>query len=322
HMADSLLSPAVGGAMWAVSAGTLAVCSSRVQKEGDERKVPLMGVFAAFVFAAQMINFAIPGTGSSGHLGGSLLLAILLGPCAGFLAIASVLVVQALFFADGGLLALGCNMFNIGFIPALIAFPLVYAPLAGDGGSRGRRFAAALLAAVAAAQAGSLAVVAETSLSGISAIPPARFVLLMQPLHLVIGLTEGIATYAIVSFVAKARPDLVNAPRPAWGSAFPAAVLGAALVTAALLPLYASAKPDALEHAVATITGGKTPDPRSAAHRRAAEIQRWTALMPEYSFLRAAGAGEAGAGAAGAAGVLLTLGFVAAGRLLRRRRSG
>ena len=77
-----------------------------------------MGVLGAFIFAAQMINFTIPATGSSGHLGGGLILTILLGPYAAFLTIASVLMVQALFFADGGLLALGCNIFNLGFFPA------------------------------------------------------------------------------------------------------------------------------------------------------------------------------------------------------------
>src|SRR5512136_1061958 len=131
HMADALLSPAVGGTMWAVSAGTIAYCSKKVRDEFDERNVPLMGVLGAFIFAAQMINFTIPATGSSGHLGGGLILSILLGPHAAFLTIASVLVVQALFFADGGLLALGCNIFNLGFIPAFIVFPFIYKKLAG-----------------------------------------------------------------------------------------------------------------------------------------------------------------------------------------------
>ena len=126
HMADALISPAVGGTMWAASAATIAYCSKKVKEDLDERKVPLMGVLGAFVFAAQMINFTIPATGSSGHLGGGMLLAILLGPYAAFLVIASVLVVQALFFADGGLLALGCNIFNLGFFPAFIAYPLIY----------------------------------------------------------------------------------------------------------------------------------------------------------------------------------------------------
>ena len=98
HMADALLSPGVGATMWTASAGAIAYCSKKVREELDDRKVPLMGVLGAFIFAAQMINFTIPATGSSGHLGGGLILAILLGPHAAFLTIASVLVVQALFF--------------------------------------------------------------------------------------------------------------------------------------------------------------------------------------------------------------------------------
>ena len=87
HMADALISPAVGGAMWAVSAGLIGYCSKKVKEDLDERKVPLMGVMGAFIFAAQMINFTIPATGSSGHLGWGLILAILLGPYAAFLVI-------------------------------------------------------------------------------------------------------------------------------------------------------------------------------------------------------------------------------------------
>jgi cobalamin biosynthesis protein CbiM len=131
HMADALLSPGAGGAMLAVAAGTIAYSSAKVREEMDDRKVPLMGVMGAFLFAAQMINFTIPATGSSGHIGGGLLLAVLLGPHAAFLTIASVLMVQALFFADGGLLALGCNIFNLGALPAFIAYPLIYRPIAG-----------------------------------------------------------------------------------------------------------------------------------------------------------------------------------------------
>lgn len=123
HMADALVSPIIGGVMWSASIGTLSYSIKKVQMNIDYAKVPLMGVMGAFVFAAQMINFSIPMTGSSGHIGGGILLAILLGPHAGFLAITSVLIIQALFFADGGLLALGCNIFNLGF---LLAFLLIH----------------------------------------------------------------------------------------------------------------------------------------------------------------------------------------------------
>src|SRR5512134_4079872 len=168
HMADALLSPAVGGTLWAASAGAIAYCSSKVRKELDDRKVPLMGVLGAFLFAAQMVNFAIPATGSSGHIGGGLLLAILLGPHAALLAIASVLFIQALFFADGGLLALGCNIFNLGVFPCFVAYPLVYRPLVGERPTPGRLLVASVVAAVVGLQLGALAVVAETVLSGVS----------------------------------------------------------------------------------------------------------------------------------------------------------
>ena len=138
HMADALISPVVGGTVWAVTAGLIGYCARKVRQTLNDSLVPMMGVLGAFIFAAQMINFAIPGTGSSGHLGGGLILAILLGPHAAFLTLASVLTVQAFFFADGGLLALGCNIFNLGFFPAFGAYPLIYRVVAGDGAGRGR----------------------------------------------------------------------------------------------------------------------------------------------------------------------------------------
>ena len=128
------------------------------------------------------------------RFGGGLLLAILLGPHAAFLTIASVLVVQALFFADGGILALGCNIFNLGIFPAFIAYPFIYKKIAGDGRHTGRTIAGAVTAAVIGLQLGALAVVLETVLSGISSLPFGGFVLLMQPIHLAIGLGEGLLT--------------------------------------------------------------------------------------------------------------------------------
>ena len=121
HMADALLSPAVGGLMYAASAVSVAYAARAVKKsELEGQKLPLMAVAGAFVFAAQMINFTIPGTGSSGHIGGGILLAGMLGGYPALLALAAVLVIQCLFFADGGLLALGANIFNMGVIPCLV----------------------------------------------------------------------------------------------------------------------------------------------------------------------------------------------------------
>ena len=211
HMADALISPAVGGAMWVATGVVVAYSARKVRNELDESKIPLMGVAGAFVFAAQMLNFAIPGTGSSGHLGGALLLAILLGPEAAFLVMASILAVQALFFADGGLLALGCNIFNLGFFPAFVAYPLIYRKIVGDGPElkKSRVFAGALLAAIVGLGLGAFAVVLETTASGITELPFTTFVLLMQPIHLAIGIVEGLVTAAVVLFVYRAQPELL-----------------------------------------------------------------------------------------------------------------
>ena len=110
HMADALVAPAVAGTMYLCSGLAGGYSVHRVRLEDDQKKIPVMGVMGAFVFAAQMINFTIPGTGSSGHLCGGMMLSALLGPYAGFLTMIGVLLIQCLFFADGGLLALGCNV--------------------------------------------------------------------------------------------------------------------------------------------------------------------------------------------------------------------
>ena len=291
HMADALLSPAVGGTMWAAAAGAIAYCSARVRRELDERKVPLMGVLGAFVFAAQMINFTIPATGSSGHLGGGLLLAILLGPHAAFLTIASVLFIQALFFADGGLLALGCNIINLGLFPAFFAYPLIYRPLAGRQPTQVRLVAASLLAAVAGLQLGAFAVVLETVASGISALPFDGFVLMMQPIHLAIGLVEGLATAAVVSFVWRARPEILqgagDAPPP---GAVPMrslliAFLAAALLTGGIVAWFASELPDGLEWAIAAVTGAEElPAAAYGTHDALAALQHKLAFLPDYAL--------------------------------------
>ncbi|NMA37698.1 MAG: energy-coupling factor ABC transporter permease, partial [Papillibacter sp.] len=149
HMADALLSPAVGGTMLAASAAAVAYSAVKVKKdELNDKKLPVMAVAGAFVFAAQMINFTIPGTGSSGHIGGGMLLCALLGGAPALLSLAAVLIIQCLFFADGGLLALGSNIFNIGVIPCLIVYPLIYKPIVRKKLSIGRISAAAVISTV------------------------------------------------------------------------------------------------------------------------------------------------------------------------------
>lgn len=210
HMADALISPIVGGVMMAATTGVTAYSIKKIQNDMDEKKIPLMGVMGAFVFAAQMINFSVPGTGSSGHIGGGLLLAILLGPYAGFLTMASILFIQALFFGDGGLLAYGCNVFNLGFYTCFIAYPLVYKGLTHKVVTAKRIFVASMASVVIGLQIGSFSVVLQTFLSGKTELPFGTFLLLMQPIHLGIGIVEGFVTAAVVTFVWRARPEIIE----------------------------------------------------------------------------------------------------------------
>jgi cobalt/nickel transport system permease protein len=260
HMADALISPAVGGTMWAVTTGVMAWCARKVKQARDDRLIPMMGVLGAFIFTAQMLNFSIPVTGSSGHLGGGLILAVLLGPYAAFLVMASVLTVQALFFADGGLLALGCNIFNLGFFPAFIAYPLIYKFIAGKERAGARAWVAALMAGIIGLQLGALGVVLETGMSGISELPFKAFVLVMQPIHFAIGIVEGLATAAVVDFVARARPEAfqVDAEVDRDHRAAPTLLIGF-LIAAAILggaaSWFASTRPDGLEWSIAKVAG-------------------------------------------------------------------
>jgi len=291
HMADALVSPLIGGTMWGVSAVMIGYSSHQVKKNLDDRTVPLMGVLGAFVFAAQMINFTIPATGSSGHLGGGLLLAILLGPSAAFLTIASILTVQALFFADGGLLALGCNIFNMGFLPCMIAYPLIYRPITRTRSSPAGIFIGAFLAAIAGLQLGSLAVVAQTLLSGITDLSLQSFILFMQPIHLAIGVAEGFATASIVLFIRTARPDILDFTEDAGKSRMlpirkPLFMfLCAALGTGCFLSLFASNLPDGLEWSLAKTAGNENmATPGDAMHNALASVQQKTAFLPDYAF--------------------------------------
>jgi cobalt/nickel transport system permease protein len=283
HMADALLSPAVGVTMWGATAGAIAWSSTKLRREGDDRKVPLLAVLGAFVFTAQMIKIAIPATGSCGHLGGALLLAILLGPHAAFLGIASVLVVQALFFADGGLLALGCNIINLGVLTAFVAYPLVYRPLA----QRGHLWLGTVAAAIVSMQLAAFGVVAETSLSGISALPFDTFLLLMQPIHLAIGFLEGVATAAIIGFVCRARPEIraqVLAAQPLGNLPLRGlllAFLAAALITGGLLSNFVSEHPDGLEWAIGKVAGStELEPPADGLHPLLDRIQQQLTLFP------------------------------------------
>jgi cobalt/nickel transport system permease protein len=289
HMADALISPAVGGTMWLASAALAARSARRLETQADDRLVPLMGVAGAFVFAAQMINFGIPGTGSSGHLGGGLLLAALLGPHAAFLVMASILTLQALLFADGGLLALGCNIFNLGALPCFVAYPLLFRPLAGRGDSSRRLLAASLVAALVSVELGAAGVVLQTTLSGRTELPLGTFLLLMLPIHLAIGTVEGLATASVLGFLRKARPEVLQAAETANGETGSGRPLGWGLLAASLLmggmvSWFASSDPDGLEWSIQRTAGSAELPSAGPVHAGMALIQSRTALLPDYDF--------------------------------------
>lgn len=301
HMADALISPAVGGTMWAVTAGLIGYCSKKIQNEMDDKKIPLMGVIGAFIFAAQMINFTIPVTGSSGHLGGGMILSILLGPHIAFITMASVLTVQSLFFADGGLLALGCNIFNLGFFPCFIAYPLIYKKIVKNNPTRQHIMTASIIASIAGLQMGAFSVVMETVFSAISELPFGTFLMLMQPIHLAIGIVEGITTAAVVLFIWKARPEILDAAATSApiGKISIRNVLAATaiitIITGGTLSWFASSNPDGLEWAMFRTAGVEELEASDSLHASLSAVQEKTAFLPDYGF-RAGGSEAAASG--------------------------
>lgn len=285
HMADALVSPPVAITAGVAAATLIVVASRKVSRIRRDDILPLMGVMGAFVFAAQMINFSIPGTGSSGHIIGGVLLAALMGPWAAFIALASVLIIQCLVFADGGMMALGCNLINMGAMSCLVAYPLIYRPIAGNSTSRWKIMAASVAACVTGLELGALLVTGETELSGITALPAGQFLMFMLPIHLAIGICEGLATGAVLCFVAGYKPDMLY--RPGHGgqasqtsgkvSGRSRVVLGSLAAVALVLALsftwIASGDPDGLEWSISKLTG---------ATELAQAVTPATAVMPDY----------------------------------------
>ena len=325
HMADALISPAIGGTIWAAAAGLIAYSSKKVAQEADERKIALMGVLGAFVFAAQMINFTIPGTGSSGHLGGGMLLAIVLGPCSAFLVMSSVLITQALFFADGGILALGCNILNLGFFPCFIAYPFIYRIILGNSNSPKKILLASMLSALVALQMGAFGVVLETFLSGISELPLSTFVLFMQAIHLSIGVAEGLVTGAMVLYILKARPEILKESsrfqkmRQFNIKKILITLTLVTLFTGGILSWYASTRPDGLEWSMNKTSGKEELEGKSTIHQIASRLQKTIAFLPDYNFKNSESekAGTSISGLIGGFGTFLIV--IILGYFLRRR---
>ncbi|HSL34209.1 MAG TPA: energy-coupling factor ABC transporter permease [Candidatus Limnocylindrales bacterium] len=210
HAPDAYLSPEVAAVMWILTIVVLAVAVRRTNATLDERAVPLLGVMAAFVFAAQMFNFQVVG-GTSGHLLGGVLAAVLLGPWAGTLVMACVVAVQALVFQDGGLVVMGANIFNMGIVGTLGGFYLYRVIAAALGGEDRGRTPAAAVAAWVSVVAGAALMAIELAASGKSPIEVALPT--MVGVHVLIGIGEALITAAALGFIAVTRADLLQAAR-------------------------------------------------------------------------------------------------------------
>jgi len=211
HIASGFLSPPVWAGAAVVSGGALAASLALARRHLDDRRVPLMGVMGAFIFAAQMVNFPVlPGT--SGHLGGGFLLGILLGAPLGVIVMASVLVVQSLLFQDGGVEALGANIFMMGVMPCLLGAAVRGLWLRPQPGAVAYvvTLSVGILAVVAGATGVILCLWLSDSLP--RSVSLAQAIGLMGGIHAVIGVVEGVVTAAVVKFVLATRRDAVLGP--------------------------------------------------------------------------------------------------------------
>ena len=272
HLGNGIICPVTGVPMLALAGVTAFYAYKKAKKEFTKDKILPAVSLTALVFGLQMINFAIPQTGSSGHIVGAILLAALLGPYTAFLAMCAILLVQAVFFADGGLMALGCNIFNMGFLACFVAYPLLYKPLA----ERKRMFSGALIASVAALQLGSIAVVAEGALSGSIAGRLGDFTLLMQGIHLPIGIIEGIVTGAFV--IASRFVDSKKISVTAGSLAF---------ILAGFVSLYASQKPDGLEWSLLNISDSIVMQTQNALYPIVEAVQTKSAILANMAQIPA-----------------------------------
>lgn len=212
HIPDGFIDPPVAIAAGVIAVAGVAVCVRGARRQLDERSAPMAGLTAAFIFAVQMLNFPVA-AGTSGHLLGGALAAILIGPYAGALAVTTVLIVQALLFADGGLTALGLNIINMAFVTTLVGWLVFRALLKVLPRRRSSILAASFVAALLSVPAAALAFVLEYSLGGTATFSVGQVLVAMVSVHVLIGLGEAFITMLTIGAVLAARPDLVYGAR-------------------------------------------------------------------------------------------------------------
>jgi cobalt/nickel transport system permease protein len=242
HIPDGFLTIVISIICWIATAGVIGLAISKTNKSLGEKQIPLMGVMAAFIFAAQMINFPVAG-GTSGHLLGGALAAIVLGPWAGMLVMTSVIAVQALLFQDGGLVVMGANILNMGLVTTVVGYGLYRSSVSQ---SKSVKLTIAGVAAWLSVMTGALFTALELWLSGTSGLQiviPA-----MLGVHALIGLGEALITVSALGFIMQTRPDLLGEDsESAKGSRNWIFVGGLISLIVVLLSPFASSDPDGLE---------------------------------------------------------------------------
>jgi cobalt/nickel transport system permease protein len=211
HIPDGFLSNEVAVACAIPAVAAVGYSLKRAEVDLDDRRVPLLGVTAAFIFAAQMLNFPVAG-GTSGHFLGAALAATLLGPWLACLVLAVVLIVQAFVFADGGITALGANILNMGVIGGVVVGSLMLAARKALPKTRGALLGVVAVGSWLAVVAGAAACAVELALS--DTVPLGTVLPAMASVHVVIGLGEAVITVAAVAAVLTTRPDLIYGPIP------------------------------------------------------------------------------------------------------------
>lgn len=304
HIPDGMLSLAVALFFWLISAIILGIAVRKTGRQLGERQIPLMGVMAAFIFAAQMLNFPVAG-GTSGHLLGGALAAITLGPWAGMLVMTSVIAVQALLFQDGGLVVMGANIFNMGLLTAITGYGIY---MLASGRSRRTRLLAAGAGAWLSVMVAALATALQLWLSEAARLD--MVVPAMLAVHALIGAGEALITIAALSLILTARPDLIQGEAGQTKSrGWVAAGLLIVLALLILSPL-AAADPDGLERVAMDL--GFFERGQEAPYQ----------ILPDYTipFLGETPLSTILAGAAGA--VILFAGSILLLRLVRKQPEG
>lgn len=248
HVPDGFLDARTLVATAGLAAVGLALALREVRRNLPPRRVPLIGLAAAFVFAAQMLNFPVA-AGTSGHLIGAALAAVLLGPAAAIVAMTAVLLLQSLMFADGGITALGANVLNLAVIAPLVAYGVYRGVRSVAGAGQHATLLATGFAAWCSTMAAALACAAQLAASGV--VELGTVLAAMGSVHMVIGLGEAVITMLIVAVVVRARPELLASAGPDGHTSHRRTMAYGAAVSIGLMVLFApfaSSLPDGLEH--------------------------------------------------------------------------